>query len=272
MGYAFYRAMGVPVPRVAPIRLFVNNEFWGVYLNVETVDRRMLSRHFESEKGMLYEGTYWCDLDMGNVADDDSGCVTREFSADACSPDDPEGDPTTYDPVRELITALDAIPGGAFYPAVTEVMQFDHFLSMWAVEAILAHWDGYVYDIINNYRVYHDPFSGLWTILPSGIDQTFQSGGLDPWAVSGKIAGRCMQEPACEAAFAARLGEALDVFAAMTPGTTAWNIQQEMQAILRVTPGREFDLGTFNNVHAQTQDFITNRPDFVRSVMAQHGY
>jgi spore coat protein CotH len=272
LGYAFYRAMGVPVPRAAPIRLFVNNEFWGVYLDVETVDRRMLSRHFESEKGMLYEGTYWCDLDMGNVGDDDSGCLTREFSADACSPDDPDGDPTNYDPLRAMITELDAIPAGAFYPAVTGVMNFDHFLSMWAVEAILAHWDGYVYDIINNYRVYHDPVTDLWSIIPSGIDQTFQSGGLDPWAVYGKIAGRCIAEPACEAAFAGRLDEALEVFTEMNVAATVSQIQQDMQAILQVTPGREFDLGTFSNLHSQTQTFINDRPAFVRSVMTNHGF
>jgi hypothetical protein len=272
LGYAFYRAMGVPVPRAAPVRLFVNDEFWGIYMNLETVDRRMLSRNFESARGMLYEGTYWCDLEMSNIGDDDSGCLTREFSADACDPDDPDGDPTTYDPLRAMITELDAIPDGGFYPAVTGVVNFDHFLSMWAVEAILAHWDGYVYDIINNYRVYHDPVTDLWTVIPSGIDQTFQSGGLDPWSVYGKIAGRCLAEAACEAAFAARLDQALDVFEGMNLSAAVWQIQQDMQAILQVTPGREFDFGSFSNVHSQTQSFISDRPAFVRDAMANHGF
>src|SRR5262249_45829426 len=61
LGYQLYQAMKVPSPRATHIRLFVNNQYWGVYLNVESIGGRFLSRWFDDNNGMLYEGAYWCD-------------------------------------------------------------------------------------------------------------------------------------------------------------------------------------------------------------------
>ena len=73
LAYALYAEMGVPVPRATYARVTVNGEYFGIYAHLETIDRRFLARHFGSNRGALYEGTYWCDLIASNVRDDDTG-------------------------------------------------------------------------------------------------------------------------------------------------------------------------------------------------------
>ncbi len=273
LAYPLFAAMGVPVPRTAPVRVWLNGALLGDDLDVETVDRRFLARRFGSSHGMLYEGTYWCQLEAANIADDDSGCLTREFHPDPCEgPPAADADPEDYTPLRTLIAQLDALPDGGFYPAVTQLIDWDRYLSMWAVEALLSHWDGYTYNIVNNYRIYHDPSTGLWTIIPSGLDQTFQRDSVDTWGPTGHLAQRCLAEPACQAAFAARLREAVDVFEAMQLEARRQGIYDQLVPLLAADPGREFDRAAFERVNAETSQYIAIRPGQIRGELAAHGF
>ena len=58
LGYQFYRALNIRVPRTQYADLTINGEHYGTYLHVESVDRRFLARRFGSRKGMLYEALY----------------------------------------------------------------------------------------------------------------------------------------------------------------------------------------------------------------------
>lgn len=273
IGYPIFRALGVPAPRAASVRVFVNDELWGLYTHVETIDRRFLSRWFSNNDGMLYEGTYWCDLVPANVppTDDDGYCITREFSPDACSTPDPDADPETYDLVRELTEKIEALPPDGFYPAIEEFFDWDRFLTTWAIESIIDHWDNYAFDIRNNYRIYHDPTSDRWTMISTGIDQTFGD-NRDAWGVSGVLAVRCLEEPACEAAFAARLDEVNEAIAEMDLAGRAEAIFAQISPAIEEDPRKEYDFQTFTNEHEGLLSFIEDRPDEIRDQLADHGF
>jgi hypothetical protein len=273
LGYSYYQAIGVPTPRAASVRVFVNDEYWGLYTHVETVDRRFLSRWFASNKGVLYEGTYWCDLIPQNVppGDEDSYCLTREFTPSACDTPDPDADPLDYDLLRQLTQEIQDLPPDGFYPEVKAFFDFDTFLSSWAVESVMSHWDAYEFSIQNNYRVYHDPSTGLWTLIPTGIDQTFKD-DQDPWDVYGVLATRCVQDPDCEAAFAARLANATDRFEQLGLDATAQAIKDQISPYVESDPRKEYDMGTFESEHEQLLGFIGSRPERVRQYLSDHGF
>lgn len=278
MAYELERALGVPAPRAASVRVHVNGEYWGVYTNVEPIDRRFMERWFEDSGGMAYEGTYWCDLIPGNVpalADpdtNDGGCLTREFRDDACSsPPKPGDDPSTYQPLRDFVAALAAIPAGEFYPAVTELVEFDTFLSQWALESVISHWDAYEFSIMNNYRVYHDPSTDKWSVIPTGVDQTFL-GDQDPWGVSGTLAARCKAEPDCDAAFAARLDEVNAMFTAANLAARAQVIHDQIAPDVLVDTRKEYDNNAFAQSYADLLTYIANRPARVDQHLTAHGF
>lgn len=268
LGYRFYQAMGVPTPRTAFIQVHVNDELWGLYINQESIDRRFLERWFASHRGMMYEGTYWCDLVPENVpaSDDRATCLSAKFEAGECDSPEPGDDPMGYGLLAELVADIAALPEGGFYPEVERFFAFDTFLSQWAVESIIAHWDAYEFSIINNYRVYHDPGTDRWTIIPTGIDQTF-SGEIDPFGVSGILARRCVDEPDCREAFERRLATAVDVFEQMDLGALALRTAERITPYVMADPKKEFDGRQHGALVDELVRWIEDRPGRVRAIL-----
>jgi len=274
LGYALFRELGIPAPRAASVRIFVNDELWGLYTHVEGIDRRFLSRWFASKAGMLYEGTYWCDLIAQNIGagnDDDSYCLTREFSPDACTAADPDGDPLDYSRLHELIDQVETLANDDFYPAIEDTVDWDRFLTTWAIESVLAHWDNYGFHIQNNYRVYHDPTSAHWTLISTGIDQTFGD-DLDPFDVGGVLAVQCLADTACEAAYAARLAEVTDAFASFGYEERADAIFDQLSPFVQDDPRREYSYADFVNQHDTLGWFIEQRPARMAEWLAAYGF
>lgn len=273
MGYRFYREAGVPAPRAAHVNLRVNGELWGLYVHVESIDRRFLSRWFPSNDGMMYEGAYWCDLVPENVPAqiDDWSCFQREFRSGPCDVEDPDRDPTDWELLRTFTTQIRDLPEGQFYPEISELFDFDRFMSMWAVEGVLAHWDAYSFFIINNYRVYHDPTTDLWTMIPWGIDQTFR-GDLDPWETGAVLVQRCLSEPDCEADFAARQAQMADLFEALAFADEAGSIHDLIAGHVAADPRREYSEADWEWAVVELVGWISGRPDRVREIVGTHGY
>ncbi|HEU5055512.1 MAG TPA: CotH kinase family protein, partial [Kofleriaceae bacterium] len=267
LAYRFYQLMGVPAPRANHVRVFVNGELWGLYLNLESIDRRFLSRWFDSKDGMLYEGTYWCDLVPANVPPDaeDTYCISRKFHPSACEPLAEGGDPENYTVVRQMVNDLaNGYPVGSFYPEIEAIWDFDSFLSLWAVENIIGHWDGYTIQIVNNYRIYHDPSTGKWSIIPTGVDQTFgQNTPIDQ--VAGLLAQRCWQEQDCQDAYKARLAQAVDVFEQADLQSMAAAIRDQIGPAVMEDPRKEGSYDEMVNGVQATINFIDARPAAVRA-------
>jgi hypothetical protein len=275
LAYHLYDLVGVPVPRRAPIRVHVNDELWGLYLHLESIDRRFFKRRYQDRaaEGMAYEGTYFCDLVPGNLppVDGPETCFGIKFSAE-CSNPDPLADPYNYAPLITFVNQIDALPDGGYYPAIRDIVDFDAFLSQWAVESIINHWDGGIFDILNNYRVYHDPVVNKWVMIPTGLDQSFNGGQrpIDPWVPNSVIARRCLDEKPCEDAFAARLKEVLTIFENADLPTLAESYRTQIAADVAIEPRR--DTSNFDSRVDATINFIQNRPAQINTWLADHGY
>jgi hypothetical protein len=53
--FAYYilREMGIPAPETAFTELYINDEYWGLYLIVEQIDNDFLKKHFQEKSGAL---------------------------------------------------------------------------------------------------------------------------------------------------------------------------------------------------------------------------
>jgi hypothetical protein len=259
IGYDFFQKLGVPVPRAAPIRVHVNQQLWGLYLNVETIDRRFLKRHFESKHGMLYEADYGCDVG-------EERCFEAKFDTDACD-DPPVGDPTDMTPLQGLNARLAQIPAGNFYPAIDRVIDFDSFLTTWAAAAVMGYWDGYPNDP-NNYRIYHDPTDDRWTLIPTGIDQLFEQ-DVDPFNPVGMLSIRCLAEEDCKAAFRHKLARVLDIFEASGYPAMARSIAEQIKAEVQADPRREISMSEWQEAVNNTVLYMQRRPGELREILAR---
>jgi hypothetical protein len=258
IGYHFLRKLGLPVPRVAPARVYVNGQLWGLYLNIETIDRRFLALHFDSKHGMLYEADYGCDIG-------EEVCFEPKFDTDECD-DPPKGDPTDMTPLQGLNRRLERIPADDFYPAIDEIIDFDAYLTNWAAASIMGYWDGYPNDP-NNYRIYHDPTDDRWTLITTGIDQLFEE-DVDPFNPAGMLSIRCLADEDCQTAFRSRLMELLDIFEASDYPAMARRIEDQIRAEVEADPRKEINVGEWHDAVNETVAYIRRRPGELRALLS----
>jgi spore coat protein CotH len=201
--YEVWRRAGVPVRRCAHARVSLNGEYLGVYVVAESYEGDFLGDHFDDDDGNLYEGTYGVDLtDVGlmelktNEEENDRSDLEALAAVIELASDD------------DLPTALDG------------VLDVEEFLTYWAVEALIDHWDGYAaqnqpefsYLGPNNYYAYGDPSTGRFSLLPHGADLCFNRSDasvLAPPHEKSRLAARCFAHPELRARYEARVREVL---------------------------------------------------------------
>ena len=219
MAYHIFASAGLPAPRCNFATVSVNGENLGLFANVESIKTAFLERHFSDPEGNLYEGA------LSDFRPDWRGTFqkkTNEAEAD-------------WSDIDAVVAALqDSSPAGL--EALAEVVDLDRFLTFWAVEVLIGHWDGYAGNR-NNYLVYRET-EGPFQFIPWGADQVFTSTDVpsddfeSPASVlaHGAISHRLFREEATRADYVARLKQLLD---------TVWNEEEllgladEMEEIVR---------------------------------------
>ncbi len=192
LGYLVFRAAGVASPRAGYARVSLNGVPYGLYVDVENVDRDLLARHFADPTGPLYEGALEVDLRPDDL---------WAFELD-------EGDSPERAELAELIARAQEAGDSIFY-GPDALVDRSAFLRFLAASAVTGDWDGYWKP--NNYRIYYEPTARLWYFLPWGLDQAWY---LERTAFDGVglLIQKCMSSRRCLRQY---LGE-LERAAAMT--------------------------------------------------------
>ena len=191
LAYQVFAAAGLPAPRCNYARVAVNGEQLGLYVHVEEIERSLLQRAFADAGGNLYEGM------SSDFRPEFRGTIEKETNRDA-------GD---WSDVDAVVAALqDPTPAGL--KALAAAVDLDRFLTFWAVETLIGHWDGYTGNL-THFHFYREP-DGRFVFIPWGVDQTFIRPGAPAVLASGAIANRLYRDAAWRAAYAVRLRELLD--------------------------------------------------------------
>lgn len=265
LAYKTYEAMGVPAPRLGYSFVVVNGAPLGLYLSLEAIDKRFLARHFSDATGPIYEGTYGGDLRHGDV-----GTRLFEFTGED---DDPEaaGNPQMH----ELISAIDAPDDHVFY-GPGQLIDTAEFTSMLATAYVIGDWDNY--PTANNYRVYRNPQTGLWSFIPTGTDQTFGA-QMHPYENVRGAAGipvlvqKCFASARCSAEYGQRVMEAANQLVA--PEGTLAGTALRRAAVIADAVSRDGRRPQTDEQIAATRAslaaFIAMRPAQIQQMMALPG-
>lgn len=150
--YKLYRSVGVPAPRTGYSRVFVGGVYFGLYLNIESIDKVFGKRWFPSTSH-IYSGPYNCDIVPEN------GCYEASI-----------GD--TNRTALNNAGAIDQLSGEQWWAALGRVSNRATVIKLMATDVFMSNWDGYTDAVKNNHFVHFDK-SGKFTIIPWGLDQTF---------------------------------------------------------------------------------------------------
>lgn len=183
LGYRLFRQLGVPASRTGYAQLTVNGEDYGLYLNVETPDDKMLARLFSNARGNLYEGEHGDDINR----------ETDRWEQD-------EGKVTDRKDLEKLRLQCKQSPESLFF-GPNAVLATPQVVSYLVGEAYLGHFDGYW--VRHNFFVYHEPTLERWYWLPWSLDQAWMS-RVDPFGGKGFIRETCFEQPLCLRAYVER--------------------------------------------------------------------
>lgn len=201
----FYREMNIPAARTHPLKLYMNDEYMGVYLNVEQIDDEFLNLRYGHEEGFLYKCGYSANLiDNGQVFN------TSLFESEINEETD------TRTELDHFVEILNTSSDANFPAAIEAVFNVESYLKQLAVEALLGHWDGYSYNMNNFYLFYNGqtekvefiPYDAdnTWGIDWLGVDWGIRD--LRQWANSGQarpLTKRILNVPAYRATYVQHL-------------------------------------------------------------------
>ncbi len=154
LSYRVFAAAGSPAPRCNFATVSVNGKYLGLYVHVEEIKAPFLARHFDSAEGNVYEGT------VSDFTPAYRGTIEKKTNEDADDWSD-----------IDAVTAALQDPSDAGLEALGEIVDLDRFLSFWATEVLVGHWDGYAGNR-NNHWFYREP-DGAFVFIPWGVDGTF---------------------------------------------------------------------------------------------------
>jgi len=241
LGYAVFRAAGVPAPRCSFATVSINDEPLGVYSNVQPIKAAFLRENFSGDNGDLYEGT----------ASDFNDAYLATF--------DIKTDGSTLAPLEELTEAL-RLDDDALLGRLAEIIDIDAFITFWAVEGLLGHWDGYT-AASNNYYVYRDPGDGLLRFIPWGADALFEDPTADPLHTSSQLALRLYNHPDTQAAWYAETQRLLD-----SVWDEAWLLEEVDRMAALIHP-QLLDPATTQASQAVVRSFVEQRRSHVQAML-----
>ncbi len=169
-----FQRMGMPAPREAHARLFVNDVYAGLYTIVEAVDKDFLSRHYQENDGFLYQYDY--DATDSPYYFTYRGSDPGLYSPDPFKAATHEKDPNPA-PLEAMIKIINETPDSEFPGAIAEYLDLRKFLTHVATENFLGELDGVLGNFaMNNFYFYRFENKNLSTFIAWDKSHTFMVG------------------------------------------------------------------------------------------------
>ena len=284
-----FRRLGLPASREAHAKLFINNQYHGLYLIEESVDKTFLKETFNENDGYLYKYEYPADAQPYYFEDrgpDPGAYVPLPFK-----PETHETDPRP-EFVAQLVQAINQTGDAAFRTVMAEYLDLKRFVRHVAVETFVADNDGFLSDYggMNNYYIYQFQGQKLFTFIAWDKSEAFKSGyeydifhniTNGPHAGKNRLMTRALAYPDLYNAYLDALLDcvrsaaetAAETAAGVTngPGWLEREVQREYQQIRDAAladPSKPFTNDEFELAAIDLGVFARHRGDFVTAAVS----
>lgn len=173
---AFFRRMGVAAEREAHARLYVNDEYAGLFTIVESPDKDFLQKNFAENEGWLYEFHFDNEAVAAGakpfvfqyLGPDPSLYVPVPFKPETHE-DDPQGEV-----IGRWIQAINDTNAASWRTSIAQYFDLAKFIRHLAVENFLAEQDGITGDYgPNNFYMYRFVNTTRFMFIPWDKSNTF---------------------------------------------------------------------------------------------------
>ncbi len=177
LAWDIFRLMEVPGSRSSHVKLYINNEYRGLYINVEHVDEEFVDLRFGNKDGNLYKCLWPADLnyinsDPNSYKMSDNGRRTYDLKTNTSADD--------YSDLANFITIINNEPIATLPEALEPIFNVDSYLRFLVVETFTGHWDSYSVNK-NNFYLYNNTATGKMEFTPYDMDNTY---GIDWFGIN----------------------------------------------------------------------------------------
>ncbi len=174
LSWDIFKRFDVPAPRANHVELYINEEYFGLYINVEHIDDEFVQDRFEGEEGNLYKNLWPADLSYISEDPDDykwspEWTDRRVYDLKTNTEED------DYSDLASLISFLEHSDPSEFENQIEDYINVDGVLRWMAIDVLTGNWDNYWYNQ-NNYYLYFNTIDQRFEFIPYDYDNTF---GID---------------------------------------------------------------------------------------------
>jgi spore coat protein H len=171
--YDVWKTAGLAERRTSFVRMYINHIYYGLYTNLEDLDKDWLQRIYGEKSGNLYKCTWPADLvylgpDPQLYKNIQSGAATGGRAYDLQTNETADD----YSDLVDLITLLNQPADSAFAVQIAQKINVDGFLTAFALDIASGNWDDYMYNK-NNYYFYHRTDTDRFEFISYDTDNTF---------------------------------------------------------------------------------------------------
>lgn len=172
LSWNILRRMGLAGSRTSHVRVEINGDYMGAYLNTEHFDEEFVEEYYDKDDGNLYKCLWPATLEYISQEPDDYKFEVNGRRAYELKTNDEIDD---YTDIAAFIDVLNNTPDANLQCALEEVFNVADFLKVQALDVVSGNWDGYAGNK-NNFYLYHNPQTGLFEYIPYDLDNTW---GID---------------------------------------------------------------------------------------------
>lgn len=253
-----------PASRASLVNLHINQANFGVYINIEQINKDMLAAWFDDTSGLRYRA----ERGPGGNSEDPAlawlGTTLSKYqrgyelkSENAVKP---------WQRLMQTCDVLNNTAAAQMHQAIPKVLDLDGALRYLAMNNVLPAMDSYIGNTAHNFYLYEEPQHGRTVLLPWDHNAAFganswlsvaQKQQLDPFYFSNKnrrpLLSRVITDPTWKQRYLAHMRSILDDCYSWTyaaPKIAAW--QQLIDAAVQADPLKLYTYAQFQQ--SPTQD------------------
>jgi hypothetical protein len=170
--FELFKDIGMTVSRAIHTEVYINGQYYGLYISVEHIDDEFLNKNYDDDSGNLWKCLYPADLDY--IDDDPSSYQLVENGRPVYELKTNE-EINDFSQLARLIKIINNTPDDLLPDSLEKILEIPDVLKYFAMNILTGSWDDY-WSLMNNYYLYHNPSEDKFHWIPYDYDNTF---GID---------------------------------------------------------------------------------------------
>ncbi len=169
-----FQDIGMTASRAAYAAVYINGEYYGLYIIVEHIDNEFIKSRFTDPSGNLWKCLWPADL---TYKGDTPEHYHPENYIPFCGETKPYELKTNkveydYSQLARLIRIINKTPDNHSEDSLSTILAVPEFLKYLAVNVLTGSWDDHWY-LKNNYYLYYEPAEDIFHWIPYDYDNSF---------------------------------------------------------------------------------------------------